>query len=885
MKKNKTATLIATILVLSMTLSFMAIPNANAATLKTYPVIGATPNPVGVGQDTLILIGITQPLVSSLYGWQDLTITITKPDGTTQTMGPYDTDSTGMTGVQYKPDTLGNYTLQMHFPEQLNPADSGGFFGTFVAKGTTMLASDSIKVTLVVQEERTQQYPTIPLPTEFWTRPVDDQLREWSSIDGNWLTTPPNFLAFGNEQAPQSAHILWTKPLTSGGQVGGTLDPSQEILTQTSQSGQSGQVGYDTGDAYEGKWSGSLVLGGKLYYQKYASGDPYKEIVCVDLHTGQQLWSRVLGNNMTLTRGQLVYWQTMDFYGVYDYLWYTAGGLGLGGVPGAAGGTMVAFDPYTGDWVCNITGVPSGTTVYGPHGELLIYTLNQQNGWMTMWNSSNIPAEYASTVYGSMGWSQWRPMGKVFNGTGPANVIINRNDGKGNVPFYSYLTPVNDSSGVPLSGYNWNVTIPKGLPGSVRMAVAQDKMVGGVANTTDVIVWAIDLRPGREGQLLYNNDWKAPSEWLEGNLSIGFGAQSFIDKVITVNARESRMRYGFSLENGQYLWQTSEPIAMLGHLVGGPSGENGYIVYGMLISGTMSGVVQAFNVTNGQLVWKYEVRDPSMQALWSNNWPVGHLIAANGMIYFANLEHSGNQPLPRGGPFVALNATTGEVVWRANGLFRQTVWGGRAVIGDSIIATMDTYDQRVYAIGKGPSATTVSVGPKASTLGTSVVIEGKVTDVSPGTNDVALAARFPTGVPAVSDESQSDWMLYVYKQFPRPTDATGVEVTLSVLDSNGNYRDIGKTTANSDGFFSYQWTPDITGKYTVYASFAGSKSYWPSHADTAFAVDSAPEAPSTQVPTQPVSNTDTYVLGTGIAIIVAIAIVGAVILMVLRKRP
>jgi outer membrane protein assembly factor BamB len=249
--------------------------------------------------------------------------------------------------------------------------------------------------------------------------------------------------------------------------------------------------------------------------------------------------------------------------------------------------------------------------------------------------------------------------------------------------------------------------MPKGLLGSVRMAVAEDRIIGGMANTTDVINWAIDLRPRHEGTLLYNVDWKEPSDWYAGNQTISNAAVSIMDKVMTVNAKESRMRYGFSTETGQYLWTISEPIAMLGHLTGGPSGENGYIAYGMLFCGTMSGVIQAYNVTNGKLAWTYQVNDPYMQALWSNNWPVGHLIATDGKIYFANLEHSANQPLPRGGPFVCLNATTGELIFRANGLFRQTVWGGRAIIGDSIIATMDTYDQRVYAIGKGLSAMTV----------------------------------------------------------------------------------------------------------------------------------------------------------------------------------
>ena len=53
------------------------------------------------------------------------------------------------------------------------------------------------------------------------------------------------------------------------------------------------------------------------------------------------------------------------------------------------------------------------------------------------------------------------------------------------------------------------------------------------------------------------------------------------------------------------------------------------------------------------------------------------------------------------------------------------------------------------------------------------------------------AARFPDGVAAVSDASQTEWMEYVYMQQPKPINATGVPVTLSVMDANGNYRSIG----------------------------------------------------------------------------------------------
>ena len=121
-------------------------------------------------------------------------------------------------------------------------------------------------------------------------------------------------------------------------------------------------------------------------------------------------------------------------------------------------------------------------------------------------------------------------------------------------------------------------------------------------------------------------------------------------------------------------------------------------------------------------------------------------------------------------------------------------------------------------------------------------------------------------------------------QKPRPMDTLGVPITLSVVDSNGNYRDIGTTTSDADGFFSYNWMPDIEGPYTVYASFAGSNSYWPSHAVSAFAVDPAPQTPA---PTEaaPQSAADMYFIPAIAGLFVFVAIIGVVIILVLRRRP
>ena len=68
-------------------------------------------------------------------------------------------------------------------------------------------------------------------------------------------------------------------------------------------------------------------------------------------------------------------------------------------------------------------------------------------------------------------------------------------------------------------------------------------------------------------------------------------------------------------------------------------------------------------------------------------------------------------------------------------------------------------------------------------------------------------------------------MGYVYMQQAMPSDTTGVPVTLSVVDANGNYRVIGQTTTDSSGMFTYAWAPDIPGTYAVMATFEGSNGY------------------------------------------------------------
>ncbi len=309
------------------------------------------------------------------------------------------------------------------------------------------------------------------------------------------------------------------------------------------------------------------------------------------------------------------------------------------------------------------------------------------------------------------------------------------------------------------------------------------------------------------------------------------------------------------------------------------------IANGKFYSTSISGIVNCYDVTDGKLLWTYAAEDPYTEEQFSNNWWLRPMFVTDDYAYFGHLEHSANNPRPRGAPFICLNATSGELVFRADGLFRQSRWGGRAIIGDSIIATQDTYNQQVYGIGKGPSQTTVTAPDLGVPFGSSVVIRGTVTDVSPGTEDYGMRARFPNGVPAMSDASQSEWMTYVYKQFTRPSTAVGVDVTLNVVDANGNFREIGTTTTDTSGTYALNWKPDIPGKYTVLATFAGTGAFYGSYDQTAIVVDEAPVTPSPTPIADTTTAADLYLLPGIAAIIIAIAVVGAILaLLVIKKK-
>jgi hypothetical protein len=445
--------------------------------------------------------------------------------------------------------------------------------------------------------------------------------------------------------------------------------------------------------------------------------------------------------------------------------------------------------------------------------------------------------------------------------------------------------------------YSWNVTISADLSGNSAPAIIRvipgDIILGRsstfsrTAGTPDpYTLWAISDKPETRGQLLWKKSYPAPAGNISRQLPDGVPIDT-VNRVLFMSDTETMQWLGYSIDDGSLLWgPVGEDFRAYQYYGGGyGGGQEGFPAYGNLYTQTYGGEIHCYSGKDGKLLWKYNNTNSGDETPWGLR-PIFIAAIADGKVYAFNNEHSPNYPLYKGNKIYCINASTGEEIYTMLSWAGQIGGAGTSssVVADGFLAYYNYYDNSVYSVGKGPSATTVTASPKVSVNGNSVLLEGTVIDTASGTKQDEQTARFPNGVPAVSDASMNQWMEYVYMQKPKPTNVTGVTVNFDVIDANGNFRPIGTTTSDAEGFYSFNWTPDIEGKYTVIATFQGSESYWPSHAETSFVVNAAVPTPTSQ-PAVALPPTEMYFAISTAVLVVAIAVVGALILMAVRKRP
>ena len=756
------------------------------------------------------------------------------------------------------PTVLGNYTFQAVFP--------GQSLGTDLSTGISYAVNPSISppVEIVVQQSPISYFTSSPLPTAYWTTPIYASNYGWAqAVGGNWyglgrpgFDNTGGYDGSGNNfqpysTAPTTAHILWTKPTTTGGQPGGET-PANEISSFCANSPL-----YHTFEP--------IILDGILFYSWYPAQTDYAGIVAVDLFTGQTLW--VKNTTDTLVYGQVITFHTVEEFGSQALLW----------VYNPSTTNYDILDPETGNYMATVNSIPSGianifststnalidTNEPNCAGSILIYYTNTTNAVpgnpfspvvaesLTMWNSSLclVGGPQANGLSAEIYTGDFKPTGT-----------------------YNFTVGIQWSVPVPVVNPNFGISSEtnQGILMTSQPSLIAAGFFGsqyGGPYVTDIAYDALTgaLLFGPTNQTLQN----AHNYNLE---AAGSGIYVRLDKDVD-------QAYGYSLSTGAKLWGPTQLVGNgLSTLFAG-----GAVAYGQVYIWDIGGYVNALNLTTGKIDWTWTRGSAGYNTPYGiyPNWVFDTQSIADGMLFLSE-GRCYDPPLFPGGEKIALNCATGNEVWEINGAFQRDV----SPIADSVLMGWNGYDGQIYGFGVGPSQTTITAPDVGVTTATTITLSGRVTDISAGAKQDVVAANFPHGLPCVSDASMTQFMEGVYEQQPMPTNTTGVPVTLYVLDSNNNYRSIGTTTTNANGFYSFNWKPDIAGNYTVTATFAGTQSYYGSSGQAAFYAN-APSATQAPIAT-PAANLATasdVTMGIAvavIAIIIAIAIVGVLLL---RKKP
>jgi outer membrane protein assembly factor BamB len=900
--KSKTAAAIALFLMLTIAFTMVALPPAGAldwpTPIPTWTYIGVTPaDVVGVNQEVIIVFwcNFIPPTAIGEYGdrWT-FHVDVTTPSGT-ETLGGsngFESDPVGGSWTTYMPTEVGTYTfvarMDAHTIDGGKSRNAENPFGPVTwpstagnqSIGDQFQASESEPVSLTVQEEPVARYDETPLPTDYWTRPIYGANHLWGAIAGNWLNAadaPGRINAY--TEGPESSHILWTRSFWTGGVMGGSSNVNF------------GPAGYYSGQSYENFGGPSIIMNGKMYYK--VGVNPIEGWYCVDMYTGETVYYRNttgapsgvggpfagVGNIPygAPAFGQIYDYESPNQHGGIPYLWVTATGKS---------NTWDMLDGFTGNYICSIGDIPTwaagggfffggaaATSSYGLDGSILRYAINNiapfgspPDYYLQCWNTSKVIIYPNTLMTGNQYW-MWRPgLGTVYNGTYGYSI-------NASVPNSDGILQVVEGKEV-ITGY---MQIPSGF-GSKPLNNGTYSIDGRISaynldeNSDDYSIgekmWTYNFTtPAGLGDEALQNLQFSQHDVAYGGISADAGIFWYTNTML-------RTRYTYDLSNGKLLW-TSDPEAQWNFY-----GMSTSVYQGTVFSYGYSGVLIAYNATTGDVLWNWTAPFYGIDESAYPHTPLSMGCIADGKLYFYSSEHSPSQPLRRDGHIWCVDATTGEMLWQI------TCWPSAApIIADGRIVVVDLFDAEIYCYGKGPSATTVTASPEISVNGDGVMIKGTVTDQSPsGRHNEAGSLDFSLkGTPAIADSSMDAWMEYMFHQRPMPQDAKGVEVVLETLDPNGNFYEIGNVTTDLTGNYAFPFTPDVPGMYTIIASFKGSAAYGSSFAQTYINVEEMPQATPTPTP-PPEPPTGMYILGSTIGIIIAIAVVGLVVVLMLRRR-
>jgi hypothetical protein len=832
-------------------------------TISTVSYLSVSPNPIGVNQPLLINVWTQPPININRQYIGSYQIVITKPDGSQDklSLSSYAGDATAWT--TYVPDKEGNYTIQFNFLGEYFPA--GQYFSGYIVTNSSgqnlnsayYSPSSSPPLKIVVQQDLIASWPPAPLPTDYWTRPVSPNNREWWTILGcypstgyspvdpaymqgvTWDSLYPNtsktWSSTGNfvpyVQAPNTAHILWSRVVGIGGLIGGQLG---DITARPDA----------TPSPTAGSWLyPQIIYAGRCYQTltKVIDGVTTDVWECYDLRTGQIYWDKLNSLNFSVSQAPTLVSYTKRASQAVAGEEAMMRGLGVSLVY-IGSGRLLKYDPFTGSTLINASISPLSTGTYYSDE----YVLSVQD----------LGAAAGANRYRLINWTTNDAGVQLSVGTTVtyANTLAQRVAGNITWPISSLPGTTDYTTGVAVQVGSIN---PSGVSGT---GVTIGQFMVGISLTTGQVLWNVST------------------------VQKGDGSESFFSTVECVADNGVFIARGmegnimaWDLNTGKLKWTTQLAY---------PWGEFGaYHVatgYGIYISGAYDGVY-GINEATGKIEWHfraytpYEFETPYQTDMNGTEYAfhVGVQIA-DGKLYVSSAEHTPSEPLTRGLNLYCVNMTTGKEIWNYSASQVDQSRAFTGAIAEGYLVFGSEYDATMYVFGKGQSATTVSVPQTQITTGESAIISGTVLDQSPG----------QPGTPCVSAQSMNAWMDHLHAQYPVPANVMGVPVSIDAFDPNNNIVHIATVTSDMSGTFSYVWAPTIAGLYKITATFVGDDSYGSSYAQAAAVVVNAPQATPTQTsaPINAATTSDlmTYMVAGVIAIIIAIAVVGVLLL---RKRP
>jgi hypothetical protein len=919
--KGKTMViLIAFILMLTFSSALTVLPIANAHypawNYNTYCYVAPSPPVVGVGQQELIIwwLNAVPPTAAGDIGdrWIGY-IDIIKPDGNNDTLGPLTSDSVGGGYVTYTPDAVGTYTCVARFPGQTITGVPGNTQNAAV--NDTYAASISKPASFTVQDEPIPSYVETPLPTDYWTRPVYDANRGWgNAVMGQWLgqpwdTTLSRTIGVQNQEPVLSPHVLWTRPAWTGGVMGGFGDAS-----------------FYNGIAYESFSSPLVCLDGMGYYS--VNNPPRQGWFCINLYTGE---TKYFENNTDGTLSMPAYGQIFNYEsgnqgGGFSYLWRTSGvTLPAGYTTGPGLSTWQMLDGYTGNAILKIANVSTSGTQFRDTWGGICYlnivnlgTANAPNYHMQIWNTTqaiwwqpsygvfppatlpngttNIPMTNTGNDY--LMWRPGAPTVSQMGSTGYGKTYDGNYGYSMNISIESLQGPWNNIMVSTFFG-----SIPNSA--SIREIVPDEYVIVGANGQNDArgsvqgFLRAISLAAPTWGQTLWTTTYTPPqatdaypNATYSGGVS--FGGVDSASGTFYFQEAVTGKQWVYSLATGTQLWTNTIDSAW--SYYGSPLHFHDGKAYTVGPSGAAGeecafGIITCFNATTGQFLWNWTAPNigyletqgstytPLVLQFFIDDPVTGHTY----MYVDGSTPWAGQTvPIRRDSALICIDCDTGQTAWRLEA-YPNPEGSCKVVMSDSRIIYLDAHDDNIYCLGKGPSATTVSAPQTDPPLGSSVTIIGTVTDqTTSGRINVAGSIDFTLqGSPAISDASMAAWMEYKFQQRPMPANATGVPVMLTAIDPNGNYIVIGNVTSDLTGAYGCDWTPEVPGTYKITATFAGSAAYGGSFAQTYMSV-AGPTATASPYPEVVVPSTEMYFVASTVAIIIAIAVLGVLLL---RKKP